>query len=61
MEFTREFGEQIIFIDDIPQIKQSGLESLQSNQAGIQILNDSGQEIAAYQKPQNTKVFYSDA
>lgn len=61
MEFTREFGEQVIFIDDIPQIKQSGLESLQSNQAGIQILNDSGQEIAAYQKPQNTKVFYSDA
>lgn len=61
MEFTREFGEQIIFIDDIPGIKQSGLELLQSNQAGIQILNDSGQEVAGYQKPQNAKDFYSDA
>ncbi|MDE7432813.1 MAG: HAMP domain-containing histidine kinase [Lachnospiraceae bacterium] len=60
MEFTKEFGEQIIFIDDIPKIKQFGLELLQSNQAGIQILNDSGQEIAGYQKPKNTKDFYSD-
>lgn len=60
IEFTKEFGEQIIFVDDIPQIKQSGLELLQLNQAGIQILNESGQEIADYQKPQNTKKFYSD-
>lgn len=60
MEFTKEFGEQIIFIDDIPQIKQSGLELLQANQAGVQILNNSGQEIVNYQKPKNTKAFYSD-
>ncbi|WP_343342818.1 HAMP domain-containing sensor histidine kinase [Terrisporobacter petrolearius] len=60
-EFTESFDDQIIFIDDNPRIKQSGLELLQSNQAGIQILNDSGQEIANYQKSENMQDFYSDS
>lgn len=60
-EFTENFNKQIIFIDHTPQIKQSGMELLQSNQAGIQILNDSGQEIANYQKPENMQDFYSDS
>lgn len=61
MKFTKEFEKQIIFIEDNPKIKQSGIELLQSNQAGIQILNDNGQELVSYQKPENAKDFYSDA
>lgn len=58
-EFTENFREQIIFIEDTPRIKQSGLKLLQSHQAGIQILDDSGQEILDYLKPENRKDFYS--
>ncbi|MDN9572381.1 HAMP domain-containing histidine kinase [Clostridioides difficile] len=60
-EFTESFVEQIVFIDDVPRIKQYGLELLQSNKAGIQILNDNGQEIANYQKSENMQDFYSDS
>ena len=53
------FQEQIVFTDNTPRIKQSGLELLQSNHAGIQILNDSGQEIVSYQKPEDFRDSYS--
>lgn len=58
-EFTVGFQEQIVFTDNTPRIKQSGLELLQSNHAGIQILNDSGQEIVSYQKPEDFRDSYS--
>ena len=37
--FTEDFKDQIIFIDDIPQVKQSGLEQLQKHKVGIQIID----------------------
>ena len=60
-EFTESFSEQIIFIDDRPQIKQSGLELLQTNNAGLQVLDGGGKELIHYQTPENAKTFYSDA
>lgn len=60
-EFTKSFENQIIFIDSLPQVKQSGIELLRLNQAGIQILNESGQEVFSDQKPENTKDSYSDS
>ncbi|WP_303740720.1 sensor histidine kinase [Lutispora saccharofermentans] len=35
--FTEDFREQIIFIDDKPQVKQAGIELLQENSIGLQI------------------------
>lgn len=60
-ELTEHFDEQIMFIDDIPQLKQSGRELLLANHAGIQILNEDGQEIVSYQKSENLKDAYSFA
>lgn len=57
--FTENFREEIVFIDDTCSIKPSGMELLQSNQVGIQILNEQGQEILNYQKPENAKDTYS--
>ncbi|WP_326513900.1 HAMP domain-containing sensor histidine kinase [Clostridium intestinale] len=59
-EFTENFYEQIIFVDDKPQIKQFGLELLQTNNAGIQILDYNGLEITSCKKPENAKTIYSD-
>ncbi|MDM8294953.1 sensor histidine kinase [Enterocloster aldenensis] len=57
--FTEEFKEQIIFIDMVPQIKQSGMSALQDNGIGIQLLDASGCEIFSYQKPQQANMFYT--
>lgn len=59
--FTEDFGRQITFIDGKPQIKQTGIELLRANQAGIQVLDDRGGEIASYQRPADAKTSYSDA
>ena len=39
--FTEDFKDQIIFIDDMPQVKQSGLMLLQENGVGIQMIDGS--------------------
>ncbi|WP_324824351.1 HAMP domain-containing sensor histidine kinase [Sinanaerobacter sp. ZZT-01] len=57
---TEDFGEQIIFTSDNPQIKQAGIELLQENGIGMQILDDSGCEIFSYQKPKQSDDTYSD-
>lgn len=58
--FTEDFREQIIFIDDKPQVKQVGIELLQENGIGMQILDQSGYEICSYQKPEQADDTYSD-
>lgn len=56
---TENFGEQIIFVDDKPQVKQMGMELLQNNHIGVQIIDNTGNEVYAFQKPENTSTSYS--
>ena len=57
--FTEGFKEQIVFVDAVPQVKQMGMEQLQDNEVGIQILNPSGSEVFSYQKPEQASTEYS--
>ena len=59
--FTEDFRQQVIFIDGLPQIKQAGMELLQENAAGIQVLDPSGCEVYSYQKPEQAPGVYSNA
>lgn len=58
--FTENFKNQIIFIEDTPQIKQTGIVLLQDNKIGLQILNQDGYEIFNYQKSEEFKDTYSN-
>ena len=58
---TENFKEQIIFIDGKPQVKQTGIEFLQKNELGIQILSPAGDEVFCYQKPKQAPTAYSSA
>lgn len=60
-DFTESFREEIIFADSMPQIKQTGMESLQENEIGIQLLDPSGREVFSYQEPEQAKAVYSGA
>ena len=57
--FTKTFEEQIIFIEDEPQLKQSGIELLQREQLGIQILDQDGIEQFSYRKPEQAAACYT--
>ena len=57
--FTDEFKVQIIFIDMVPRIKQSGIAALQDNGIGLQLLDVSGREVFSYQKPEQADTAYS--
>lgn len=57
--FTEDFKDQIIFIDDMPQVKQSGLMLLQENGVGIQIIDGSGKVVFRYQEPEQASEAYS--
>ncbi len=59
--FTEAFRSQIIFLDAAPQIKQAGIELLQENEVGIQILDASGREVTSYQRPEQAPTSYSSA
>lgn len=56
---TEDFKEQIMFVGNKPQVKQSGIELLQKNSLWLQILDHSGYEIFSYQKPENAEETYS--
>lgn len=58
--FTENFEKQIIFINEVPQIKQAGIELLQDNHIGLQILDAAGNEVYEYQKPKNTQSYFSN-
>ncbi|WP_050697669.1 sensor histidine kinase [Anaeromassilibacillus senegalensis] len=57
--FTEEFREQILFIDNAPQVKQAGIALLRDYQIGLQILNSSGTDIYHYQEPPQARDAYS--
>lgn len=59
-EFTERFGDQIIFVNTVPQIRQAGLADLQDNGIGVQLLDAFGQEIFSYQKPEEAETAYSN-
>ena len=56
--FTEDLKEQIIVIDDKPQLKQAGLELLRDNQIGLQILDDAGNEIYGFQTTEDSVTHY---
>lgn len=58
--FTLDFSDCIIFMDASPTVKQTGIELLQDNRIGLQILDSSGNEVYAYQRPDNARDYYSD-
>ena len=58
--FTQEFSEYIIFVNNSPQIKQTGIELLQETHVGLQILDAAGNEVYAYQKPDHAQDYYSN-
>lgn len=57
--FTEKFSEQIIFIDQRPQVKQTGIDLLEKNGIGMQLLDSLGNEIFSYQRPSYAKDTYS--
>ncbi|MHC1747301.1 MAG: sensor histidine kinase [Cellulosilyticaceae bacterium] len=58
--FTEDFRTQIIFIDNKARVKQTGIEALQENDMGLQILDHFGYEIFSYQKPKQADDIYSN-
>lgn len=59
--FTESFTEQIVFVNNKPQIKQLGLEKLRENQLWIQILNSDGDRVYGFSEPKNHKNHYSNS
>lgn len=57
--FTNNFKSQIAFTDSKPIVSQSGIELLRENNMGLQILDDAGNEIYAFQKPDSIGNYYS--
>lgn len=58
--FTEAFTKEIVFIDGEPQARQTGIELLQENGIGLQILGTTGHEIYSYQKPELAHDTYSN-
>ena len=57
--FTENFREQIVFIDNAPQVKQSGIALLHENDLGLQIISPLGKEVFSYERPSGAGVTYS--
>lgn len=60
-KFTEDFDEQVVFIDNKPRIKQSGLEKLQENKLWLQILDSNGNIIYGFSEPKEHKNYYSNS
>lgn len=59
INFTEDFNEYIVFADDGPQVKQSGLKLLQENSLWLQIIDKNGDEVQSFDKPQEIPTHYS--
>lgn len=59
--FGEAFKEQVVPEGEISRVKSSGLELLQKNQIGLQILDSQGKEITSYRKPAKAKEAYTQA
>ncbi|MBY2478348.1 HAMP domain-containing histidine kinase [Clostridioides difficile] len=60
-KFTEDFNEEVVFIDNKPRIKQSGLEKLQENKLWLQILDSNGNIIYGFSEPKDHKNYYSNS
>ncbi|NJI80514.1 HAMP domain-containing histidine kinase [Clostridioides difficile] len=60
-KFTEDFNEQIMFIDNKPQIKEYGLEKLQENKLWLQILDSNGNIVYGFSEPKDHKNYYSNS
>lgn len=58
--FTLDFSDYIIFVDGSPTVRQTGLERLQDNHIGLQILDTAGNEVYTFQKPDLAPDCYSN-
>lgn len=58
--FTETISNEILFTDGKPRLTQSGLKTLQEHKIGIQILDNTGNEIYAFQKPAHGRSSYSN-
>ena len=56
--FTLNFKDQIIFPDGRPQMTQTGMELLEKNQVGLQLLDVHGNEQYSFHKPDNVPEVY---
>ncbi|WP_144510832.1 sensor histidine kinase KdpD [Bacillus sp. FJAT-22090] len=57
--FSRTFSQYIELQNDKPVIKESGLEKLREMNAWIQLLNNKGDQVAAFYTPENLQKEYS--
>lgn len=60
-KFTEDFNGEVVFIDNKPRIKQSGLEKLQENKLWLQILDSNGNIIYGFSEPKDHKNYYSNS
>ncbi len=59
INFTEGFSDYIVFNDDAPLIKQSGLQLLQENRLWIQIIDTNGDEVQSFDRPHEIPAHYS--
>lgn len=59
IDFTESFSGYITFMDNKPQIQQSGLKLLQENSLWIQIIDTNGDVTQSFNKPQEMPLHYS--
>lgn len=59
IDFTSDFSQQIVFIDDNPQVTDTGLELLAKDGLWLQVIDGSGHEALSYDKPSSVKKQYS--
>jgi signal transduction histidine kinase len=59
IDFTETFSKYIVFDNNEPRVKQSGLKLLQENSLWLQIIDANGDEIQSFDKPQEIPAHYS--
>ncbi len=59
INFTKSFSKYITVTENKPLVKQSGLKLLEDNRLWFQIIDEYGDEIQSFQKPQGITTHYS--
>jgi signal transduction histidine kinase len=59
IDFTKDFSGYIVFANNVPFIKQSGLKLLHENNLWLQIIDTNGDEIQSVNKPLEIQAHYS--
>lgn len=58
-QFTESFSNEIILVDGVPQLKQKGIEQLRRYGLWFQLLDEKGNEVLSYNKPENIPPSYT--